>query len=681
MPINIKDILLNDSDLIKVDKINYNFDQILTNGGGPVGIKGQKGETGPTGATGITGEKGDKGDKGQKGEIGPDNNKWARIDHQDGIETSILKPKIDSNDNKPTSVWVGDSNFNEGINDGKNDTNALVNISLPEGSLVYDNFINYHADLGLNDNSIVGLSFSEETNGDHTYRLKHDADSTASVNYEIRIKDRIKLEAPSGLDLISSNSGYINLDTGSGNITIGPSTVNSTGQFNINYINNIINGNLDIEGGSNPYVKLPEGDSSNRPTSPELGMIRFNSSINNDAQDGTPGSLEVYHPHDSGNYWKPMIGVVDADGDTFISADFDENDGTDNKITIGIGYNDGSIPSVDIVSSIGGSGIDGADTSERVLRYKNDVFAERDIVTHRDQNGIGHGLRVRQNTDNPGSNQVDAQNNNKAREYRTLVDYFYRKSASQYNHINASQNPFSDTNVSIDTTKDKYTNDAIIAQGIDDDVDPVDPVNVGIIIDSTTSRMSYIKVGHMVTVWGRLDYYPLSVSSGSLESGDCNFVGDTQFDSIDAPTSRRAAFTIGRPEDFPYKSDLIKNRITFPIAVSLKAQDGTDNDDVRYFGVIQPGTNVFNIMEVYGDTGFITGIETEDSSDNHYAKYLNIDDLDLDSDIGSLSPQDVITLEYSFNMPTDINSFDLGSDKIHDYNEDNTTAALGPGGG
>lgn len=56
--IQIQDI--NSSDTIKtmVEKINYNFDQIMTFGGGPQGEKGDKGELGPDGEQGEQGERG-----------------------------------------------------------------------------------------------------------------------------------------------------------------------------------------------------------------------------------------------------------------------------------------------------------------------------------------------------------------------------------------------------------------------------------------------------------------------------------------------------------------------------------------------------------------------------------------------------------------------------------------------
>ena len=73
MAINLKQILITDSDNIKLDKVNYNFDQLVSNGGGPQGTQGPVGETGPQGITGtqgfqgLTGPKGDQGDTGASG--------------------------------------------------------------------------------------------------------------------------------------------------------------------------------------------------------------------------------------------------------------------------------------------------------------------------------------------------------------------------------------------------------------------------------------------------------------------------------------------------------------------------------------------------------------------------------------------------------------------------------------
>ena len=72
MAINIKELFDADSDNIKVEKTNYNFDQILANGGGPIGPKGVQGTTGNVGQKGDEGDKGDKGD-GIPNILSPDN--------------------------------------------------------------------------------------------------------------------------------------------------------------------------------------------------------------------------------------------------------------------------------------------------------------------------------------------------------------------------------------------------------------------------------------------------------------------------------------------------------------------------------------------------------------------------------------------------------------------------------
>jgi hypothetical protein len=45
--INLLNILPGDRQTILIDKINYNFDEILSAGGGPQGPQGIRGATGP----------------------------------------------------------------------------------------------------------------------------------------------------------------------------------------------------------------------------------------------------------------------------------------------------------------------------------------------------------------------------------------------------------------------------------------------------------------------------------------------------------------------------------------------------------------------------------------------------------------------------------------------------------
>lgn len=80
MIINLKQVSLADSDNIKLDKINYNFDQLVANGGGPQGPTGSKGDTGAQGVTGTRGFQGFQGDIGFQGTPGANTSAyWKNI--------------------------------------------------------------------------------------------------------------------------------------------------------------------------------------------------------------------------------------------------------------------------------------------------------------------------------------------------------------------------------------------------------------------------------------------------------------------------------------------------------------------------------------------------------------------------------------------------------------------------
>ena len=64
--INILNVLQGDNQSTIVDKINYNFDQILSSGGGPQGARGLIGSTGPVGPQGAQGTQGLQGPSGSK---------------------------------------------------------------------------------------------------------------------------------------------------------------------------------------------------------------------------------------------------------------------------------------------------------------------------------------------------------------------------------------------------------------------------------------------------------------------------------------------------------------------------------------------------------------------------------------------------------------------------------------
>lgn len=103
--LNLKEILNTDSDIQKFDKINYNFDQIMSNGGGPMGSQGAQGPQGFTGLTGDTGAQGAQGPQGPQGAKGD-----TGIDHwtvNPGTNNDTFVPTHDGNKLNPPTVMVG----------------------------------------------------------------------------------------------------------------------------------------------------------------------------------------------------------------------------------------------------------------------------------------------------------------------------------------------------------------------------------------------------------------------------------------------------------------------------------------------------------------------------------------------------------------------------------------------
>lgn len=63
MAITLYEIIASDTISQMADKVNYNFDQLLQNGGGPAGPQGPQGPFGPTGPQGVSGPQGVRGTK------------------------------------------------------------------------------------------------------------------------------------------------------------------------------------------------------------------------------------------------------------------------------------------------------------------------------------------------------------------------------------------------------------------------------------------------------------------------------------------------------------------------------------------------------------------------------------------------------------------------------------------
>lgn len=151
MSINIKEIFQSDNLSISQDKINYNFDQILANGGGPQGLKGDKGNAGALGTIGPKGDVGPKGDTGAKGTTGADGY-WSLETYDTPIDQHTLIPKIQPTSGstvgeKPTNLVLGrdDTSYTEDAID----KNALVSLTDENGGLSWTDIIRIRLKSGV----------------------------------------------------------------------------------------------------------------------------------------------------------------------------------------------------------------------------------------------------------------------------------------------------------------------------------------------------------------------------------------------------------------------------------------------------------------------------------------------------------------------------------------------------
>ena len=215
MAINIQEILHpSDSDAIKFEKINYNFDQIVANGGGPTG---QKGALGQQGAAGPQGQKGDKGDTGSKGETGATTSRWKVIASNSG-EYDILKPKLEGDVYHPT-VFLGDQTFDEVQNqDGFNNFSSTLTLGkhAAGGNAPSDIYLAlYHGDVdGLGSSALDVQSqeysaLSDEIGSGVRYKIGPSFNNPQAVDTQIMIDaDQFKVGEGTRMSFQGSNSVF-----------------------------------------------------------------------------------------------------------------------------------------------------------------------------------------------------------------------------------------------------------------------------------------------------------------------------------------------------------------------------------------------------------------------------------------------------------------------------------------
>lgn len=189
MAINIKEIFGGDSENQKIDKLNYNFDQILANGGGPIGATGAQGATG---ATGTTGPQGNIGPQGLQGPAG-DYTDFFVV--EDPVGTTYESVYTKALSGKATSFTVGDAfataNGNAGVYGGSAVRAIASGFFGNALRLDVDGASGNYIDLNITDNGV-----------DRILKFNSSAIGTSDTSYEF---------TGSALKLISGGSTKVTL--------------------------------------------------------------------------------------------------------------------------------------------------------------------------------------------------------------------------------------------------------------------------------------------------------------------------------------------------------------------------------------------------------------------------------------------------------------------------------------
>ena len=505
MPINLKEIHVSDTNLIKVEKINYNFDQIIGTGGqlGPKGPQGVQGNIGPVGPQGATGPQGSTGGSGSDGVDGLD--RWSSITHAavtgetSDYDTTILKPKIDPNTDgtQPTSVYLGDPNFNDLTSqDGDNVARSILVVAKTDP---FENNIRIIASTETHDMVIRGDE--DLTYGGAVFHIqKSDVSDNLKTRGEISFND-IDINAT------DANTGVITLSSNKTEV-ISPENGFNTAIGTKSYFNDrvhVVNDDLLVQGTG--FTRVSRGTTSERDniSSGDLsgGNIRYNS---------TTKHYEAYYENTvDGNKWLDLRKITDADGDTYISLPLNNDN---DSITI---HSAGQQ-----FMRIGGTQLSlkaqsAANVTVPTIVTDKTVFARENIHFNADNKGISFKEGpAASNTSENVSTGGSAVNYDTPISNRTLSDFFYR--------------PFGSLEIENDTmvTADEITSGnnfpGLTSDGDDcvlsnaffkinfDDLDDGSTDNPAgrllTLINTGSSKLTYQKVGNMIHATVKLVWKP-----------------------------------------------------------------------------------------------------------------------------------------------------------------------------
>jgi hypothetical protein len=245
MSINIKEIFQSDNLSLSQDKINYNFDQILANGGGPQGLKGDKGTTGALGSIGPKGDKGEIGSAGPKGNTGADGY-WDLETYINPIDQHTLIPKIQptsgsTTGDKPTNIVLGRTNSS--YTENAIDKSSLLTLVDENGGSDWTNLINFRLKTGASFNPASINIRLVPINAGSGAKLRLLADGGSSAEFEIQT-DVTAFKDNSGNTILNLQGGGAQATGYWGFLAGSEININATGVLNNNGNSNLLGNNV-----------------------------------------------------------------------------------------------------------------------------------------------------------------------------------------------------------------------------------------------------------------------------------------------------------------------------------------------------------------------------------------------------------------------------------------------------
>lgn len=637
MAINIKELFDADSDNIKVEKTNYNFDQVLANGGGPIGPKGVQGTTGNVGQKGDEGDKGDKGDGGQKGEQGASLNIWDSDVDQSGIPFNVLRP-FNVTGTIPNQALTSRIILGDDTDPVNSATPSYSPTALLSMLLKADDAAN-HVELKIdNSNAAVYNIRSEYVNGTGT-TLKIVGSAAAvqgeTVNMTINPGNNITLLG-STLDL--NASGVIQISSSGSNVIIegdngvtvdgqsGPILIdNTSGQDNI-----VLSTNEDLNlnasavnitaggGGTNTDIIITAND----------GEASIRALNGNDVRIGNAtGTNNIFLLSSTEIQSDTPIFQINATTNVDIDSpvlDIDISNATNittantNVINVSSasGYNDLQVEATSKLKI----------EKELITADKSIFFSDSDGDHDGNSDGVvipsevslGDGIRFKAGgvaTGGVAANSLSssgfhaAPNNGSSDDKRTLSDYFYEDLVTGVGGLYYSSGGA--------TSNGEITTSGALS---------------ALPGSTNTEKYSYVKTGNIINVWGELGY---SLADGATWSG------------LSDPLVLLLNETgLTNRHKFPYVNSTswyIDVNVTIAQNSSTSGQSGQLASSFTTVGRIAPGDNIIYLHK-YGL------LDTTGSAKWHFVE-MQPTDL-YDSNAGGN-----FKLYYNFSMPVEWNSY------------------------